>query len=100
MTERKSFEIQENREEIFARDGYICQVCGKSILQYGTPQLAHLIAQSQSNIKRYGKEVMHHQNNMKSVCSLYCNSLCNIGNRPVECEALVNKIKKAMEVGK
>lgn len=95
MTERDKFEIQEQRQAIFARDGYICQTCGYSIFRQGTPQLAHCIAQTKANIAKYGKEVIHHGLNQKSVCSLFCNDAQNIGNNPKATEALVEAIKKA-----
>lgn len=95
MTERERVEALEQREEIFERDGYICQHCGLSIYQHGTPQLAHRIAQSKMNLKKYGKAVIHHPLNMASVCSLYCNDAMNIGMNPVKTEKLVRLIKES-----
>lgn len=92
MTERKSFNINEMREEIFHRDNYTC-ICGKSIYQYGTPQLAHLIARTKANIKKYGACVIHHKKNLRSVCSLKHNDKCNIGNQPARANELADEIR-------
>lgn len=93
MTERQSFDMQEQRKEIFRRDGYTCQYCGESIYQFGNPQLAHRISQSVMNVKRYGKEVIHHPLNMVSVCSLRCNDAQNIGFSTKQADELAEKIK-------
>jgi 5-methylcytosine-specific restriction endonuclease McrA len=93
MTERQSFDMQEQRQEIFRRDGYTCQNCGGSIYQFGNPQLAHRISQGVANIKRYGKAVIHHPLNMASVCSLRCNDAQNIGFSTKQADELAEKIK-------
>lgn len=83
---------EEKRLEIFERDKWTCQVCGKW-LREGVPQLAHRIAQTKANIRKYGKEVIHHPLNLVSVCSLRCNSACNIGFNRIECERLIGDIR-------
>jgi 5-methylcytosine-specific restriction endonuclease McrA len=93
VTERQSFDMQEQRQEIFRRDGYTCQYCGESIYRFGNPQLAHRISQGVANIKRYGKAVIHHPLNMASVCSLRCNDAQNIGFNTLQADALAEKIK-------
>jgi len=74
MTERQKFEIAETKERVFQRDLYTCRVCGLPIRQYGTPQLAHIIPQTKSNLRRLGADVIHGDDNLLSVCSLACNS--------------------------
>ena len=94
MTERQRFDMQEQRQEIFRRDEYTCQTCGESIYRFGNPQLAHKIGQGVANVKRYGKEVIHHSENMASVCSLRCNDAMNIGQKTKQADALAEKIKQ------
>ena len=94
MTERQRFDMQEQRQEIFAEYGYLCAVCIKAVRRYGTAQIAHCIAQTKANIEKYGKEVIHHKLNLRPVCSLACNDYCNIGFSTKEADALAEKIKQ------
>lgn len=96
MTERDNFEIAEMKVKIFERDNYRCGHCGLSIFRNGTPQCAHRIAKTESNIKKYGASVIHHELNMVATCSLYCNGHMNIGYRTAEAEELADKIRDAM----
>lgn len=100
-----------NRQEIFSRDGYICQICGKPIRSYGFEQIAHCIKQGKGSEdyvlsfiwNEYRKDrsrkwvkdnIINHPDNLKSVCSLKCNDRCNIFNNPVERDILLVKIIK------
>lgn len=85
--ERRSFTISEMKDYIYHRDGGTCRNCGRDVRYPG--QLAHLIPQSQANIEKYGEEVIHHEENMKLVCSLQCNNALQITNRP---EAISNLV--------
>lgn len=78
--------------EIYARALWRCEVCGKSVRHYGTPQLAHRIARTKANIKRYGREVICHPSNLAPVCSLRCNDACNVGNNPRKAREIVDLI--------
>ena len=100
-----------NRKEIFSRDGYICQICGKPVRSYGFEQIAHCIKQGKGSEdyvmqfiwNEYRKDrsrkwvkdnIINHPDNLKSVCSLRCNDRCNIFNKPVERDILLQKIIK------
>ena len=98
MTERERLDMQEQRYAIFERDNFTCRICGKSIYVNGCPQLAHLISQGPTNLKKYGSAIIHHPLNMWSTCSLECNTKANISNKPLEVAALVNRIRE--ELGK
>ena len=95
MNNRDKFYANERREAIFQRDGYTCRICGLPIRQHGTPQLAHRIAQTKANIKRYGKEVIHHDDNLWSTCSLECNARAMVNHS--EAEELAESIRRQME---
>jgi 5-methylcytosine-specific restriction endonuclease McrA len=84
MTERQRFTVAETKERLFKRDMYTCRICGDPIRQHGTPQLAHRIPQTKSNLKRYGKEVIHHDDNLWSVCGLQCNAAALIHGEEIE----------------
>lgn len=96
MTERESFNLLELKQELAREYDYTCPVCGGPLFQYGTYQLAHRIAQSEENIKKYGKEVIHNRLNLVPVCSLRCNDACNIGHDPEAVKGLVEKIKESL----
>lgn len=95
MTQRESFELSELREQLFKECGYVCQnpECGKSIYHNGSPMLAHKIAQTLGNIKKYGKCVIHHPKNLAPVCCLKCNDAMNIGYNTGEAEKLADEIR-------
>ena len=98
MTEREKHNISVMKSKLFMRDGYKCQNCGRSIYTYSFPQIAHCIAATVSNIKKYGKDVINHPYNLKSVCSLKCNDAMNIGFSTKQADELAEKIKQ--EIGK
>lgn len=94
MTEREKFRIAETKELVFDRDEYQCRTCRRSIYQFGSPQMAHRIAATEANIRKYGKEIIHHPLGLASVCCLACNDAQNIGNKPVEADALAEEIRR------
>lgn len=70
--------IYNMRKKKLALSGYTCEVCGRSINEYNC-QLAHIIPQTKVNIKKYGKDVIHNELNMRIVCGLECNAKAMIG---------------------
>jgi hypothetical protein len=89
-------EKQDEVIEIYKRDGWRCGHCGLSVYRHGTLQLAHRIAKTQANIKKYGKTVIDHPLNRVGTCCLYCNGRMNIGFNTAEAEELADKIRNAM----
>ena len=81
--------MQNMKMEIMEYNGWECVICGDP-----ATQLAHCIAQTKTNIKKYGKSVIHNWNNMLPVCSLYCNSRCNIGNNPAKTQKMLDIINE------
>lgn len=98
MTEREKFRIAETKEFVFDRDEYQCRTCGHSIYRFGCPQMAHRIAATDANIRKYGKAVIHHPPNLASACCLRCNDAQNIGNKPVEADALAAEIRRQIQL--
>jgi hypothetical protein len=99
MTEREKAACEDTRRLVFARDGYRC-ICGGSIYQYGTPQLAHRIPQYDYLVKKYGKAIIHHPVNLRAVCSLKCNKKVDIGRYPGRIAEVLAEIKNSSESGK
>ncbi len=99
--------IEQKRLDVFNRDGWFCRVCNRP-LQMGVPQVAHCIAQTESNEKEIKAKVfqwfqvfltnkqigmiIHHEFNLKSTCSENCNSKCNMGFKRKQANELIMKI--------
>ena len=86
------------RARLYARSHGFCEACGKPLTEGF--QLAHVIPQTKRNLKEYGKEVIHHDLNLKVVCSLKCNAavLRNLATHPVEGKELIETIKKELNL--
>ncbi len=88
---------QETKRQLYYKQGGRCATCGMRLA--GGFDLAHKIPQTKTNLKKYGKEVIHHPLNMACTCHRAdCNDaqMINPATRPVEAEELVKKIKKAL----
>lgn len=71
---------KEQRETALAENGStVCPVCGGSIYQYGTPQYAHRIGNTETNRKKYGAFFIDSAENGRYVCSLACNASVDVG---------------------
>ena len=92
--ERKRFEQAEERLRIYARDHGICQACGKPVPMDGF-EVAHRIANTVSNRKRFGAEVIDHPLNKATTHPGRCNDKMNCGFRPDECRHIVEAVKAA-----
>jgi len=88
----------ELRSYIFARDAYRCRSCRLSVYRSGFPQIAHRIANTKANVKRYGKEVIDHPLNLAAACSLSCNAKMNIGFKTREADELAEKIRNLLAI--
>lgn len=78
MTEKQ----KEQRIKAYERTDSICPACGGSIYQYGTPQYAHAIANTENNRKKYGSFFIDSTYNGCLVCSLECNADVDVGKSP------------------
>lgn len=89
MNERKRFDINNQKQIILERDNFMCQNCGRPAVY-----LAHRIAQTGFNIKKYGEDIIHNRLNLVSVCDdPRCNDVYNIGFNSGKCKKLVEFIK-------
>jgi hypothetical protein len=90
LKDRIKFDINEQKKLILDRDYYTCQKCGKKAVY-----LAHRIAQTKSNLKIFGEEIIHHSANLVSVCeNQSCNDYYNIGYNIGKTKKLLNFIKE------
>lgn len=70
---------REQRERAYMRSCGVCAACGGSIYQYGTPQYAHAIGNTEVNRKKYGSFFIDSTYNGCLVCSLGCNASVDVG---------------------
>lgn len=93
MTTKQKFLANEQREDLFRAAEWLCVVSGRP-LRSGMPQLAHRVARTKARLEKYGSEVIDHPLNLVPVRGLRENDACNIGNRPAEARALLDRIIK------
>ena len=94
--ERKRLEKYEERLRIYARDHGICQACGLPVV-VNNFEIAHKIANTVVNRKRFGAEVIDHPLNKATTHPGRCNSAMNCGFRPDECRRIVEAIREFKE---
>ena len=93
----KNYKIQETRRRVFARDGWRCAVCGRRLShEKAAPQLAHKIPNRKMYLKKYGKEIIHHDLNLVAVCNLKCNAAVDIGYNEFAAEKIAAEIRENM----
>jgi hypothetical protein len=90
MTAREQEHIRMMRNRIAAEQFNQCYICLKS-LPFSF-QLAHRIPQRKWTVAKWGKEVIHHRDNLRGVCSLYCNGRVEINPESIEAATLAAKI--------
>lgn len=86
----KDIEKQINLYVLY-RAGWRCERCGDR-----ATEVAHRIANTKVNNKKYGKDVIMHANNKRASCH-GCNDYFNIGNKPVQAEELVKIIREELD---
>lgn len=77
----------------------VCAYCGKPITPYES-EIAHRIPQRKHMIRRYGKDVIHHPDNLALVClrSDRCNGGMSIAGHPVAIDQLAQKIRAKLDM--
>jgi len=91
MTERERIRLHEERLRIYVRDRGICKACGKPVDINGF-QVAHRIANTVMNRKRFGDEVIDHILNKATTHPGRCNDAMNCFNNPVETDKIIRAI--------
>lgn len=85
-------DAQDDRMAIYLRDRGICQGCGEPV-PFDRMQLAHRIANTKANRKRWGDKVIDSRANRCVVGSARCNDRMNCGGRPDECARIAEAAK-------
>jgi hypothetical protein len=88
---RSGLESADEREAIYIRDGCRCQTCLGAVPFDGF-ELAHRIANTKANRKRWGDRVIDSPHNRVVTHPGRCNSRQNIGGNPQACLALIERM--------
>ena len=88
---------QEKRLQIFIKSGWVCEVCNGYLNRYNSAQLGHRINQNKVNLKKYGKEVIHHPLNLAPTCCLECNGKVSLYGKDRQIRELVQKIQSDID---
>jgi len=90
---RGGVDALEERRAIYLRDRGQCKSCGKRVA-FDAFQLAHRIANTKANRKRWGSSVIDHPLNRVVVCpDASCNDEQNIGGDLAACRELFRLIQ-------
>ena len=76
---RNSLEIFDTRLKLYERSQGRCEICDIS-MPFNQMQMAHRLRQSKANLKKWGKEIIHHPINLVATCSLKCNAKASTSN--------------------
>ncbi len=98
MNTEERYKAEDVKRQLYLKQRGRCATCGEPLGRVF--DLAHKIPQTKSNLKKYGKEVIHHPLNMACTCRrAVCNDaqMINPATRPIEAEKLVNKIREALK---
>ncbi len=97
MTFEEIERTEELKRRIATEQNGKCAFCGDP-LEYHY-ELAHRIPKHKWIIKEYGAAVIHHRINLRATHSGRCNDgvMVSPASNPVESEAIIAEIKKALE---
>ena len=85
----------EERIAIYNRDGGRCRTCGEPVA-FDAFELAHRIANTVANRKRWGSTIIDHPLNRVVAHHGRCNSRQNIGGNPGACAELIKQIQEVL----
>jgi hypothetical protein len=89
--------MYEERLDLYNEAEGICEVCRKPV-SINDFQIAHRIPNSQTWLKKYGKEIIDSKLN-KAVTHAECNAKVLLVNRPIEREILIDRILATIDRG-
>ena len=89
---RNGLDAHEERIRIYNRDGGRCQCGCNTPVAFDAFEMAHRIANTKANRRRWGAVVIDSPLN-RCVALREHNSRLNIGGRPMECAALAARIQ-------
>jgi hypothetical protein len=90
---RAGLDLADEREAIYLRAGGDCETC-KLVCPLQVGQVAHKIANTIANRKRYGDRVIDSIYNKAWTHPGRCNSAQNCGGKPNKCAEIVALVEK------
>ena len=98
MTLYEQERIEDMKADKYAEQCGMCAACGEPLKLSEPMELSHIIPQRKYLIKLYGKEIIHHELNMKLCHAGACNNSCQMSpNKTILVEKHVNMIMEAIE---
>lgn len=94
--DRDRLERYKERLRIYERDRGVCQACGRLVDINGF-EVAHRIASTVANYKRWGAQVVDHPLNKATTHRGSCNDAMNCGFKPDKCWEIVEAISANKE---
>lgn len=85
-------DAQDDRMAIYIRDGGKCQGCGEPV-PFDRMQLAHRIANTKTNRRIWGDQVIDSRANRCCVGSGRCNDRMNVGHKLDKCQEIAEQAK-------
>jgi hypothetical protein len=85
---RSAIDAYEERVYLYAFYEGLCQGCGDPVA-FGEMELAHCIANTKANKRKYGKWVINSKANKRPTHPGRCNSKCNCAGNPAKCAEIV-----------
>lgn len=103
MTEKRLEFLAEQRRALFIAQFGRCKTCGRQHRRSSDMAMAHKVAETKANIKRWGIARIDNVRNKALVCretvaGLDCNARQNIGNDPGAAGALMESIGRDLGI--
>lgn len=92
LTTYEKLEAENMKRTRIIEMNYRCEHCHGDVLRFGTPQMAHKVAKSKMNIKKYGTRAINNKKNLVLVCCGSCNDAQNIGQKTLIADKLMIEI--------
>jgi hypothetical protein len=91
---KSNLDAFDERTALYAQARGHCQTCGNPVA-FDAFQLAHCIANSKANRRKYGAHIIDHPMNKRVTCPGRCNDAQNCGFDPGKCAAIVREIRES-----
>ena len=88
--------IKDLKRKMIRQQNNRCFVCNREFGYMNLPQMSHRICKAKWLIKKYGKEIIHHEFNMRITCAGNCNDHVSINPESLEAKELIEQIRNKL----